>query len=116
MSESNEKVSSNTSQIGELFSSLLPGLLASEAFKDLNFVVNCEIDGEQRGDRFEPKVNVKVQIGRDMDKVLKRMELESQMASSSFERQSKQVEQLVKNLTAASTLEATMKSKPENEN
>lgn len=71
----NKKVDNNL-----LLTSLLPALVTGFAeAKDINFVLECDVEGEQRGDKFEPKVKIHLQLGRDMDKVLARIGLESRI-------------------------------------
>lgn len=77
-------MSTENSDTAKLFSTLLP-LVASDAFKDLSFHINCDIEGEQRGDRFEPKVKVNIQIARDMDKVLTKTALDAKIRKEEFE-------------------------------
>lgn len=79
-----EQTKSTSNPVAELLMAMTP-LQSMDALKDLNFVVNCEIDGEQRGDRFEPKVSIKFQIARDMDKVLARMALGAKIEKDKFD-------------------------------
>lgn len=80
-----EKATNNDNQLNQFFTSLLPGLFMSDLLKDLNFVVNCEIEGEQRGERFEPKVKVNIHVARDMDKVISRKMVDAKIRKEEFE-------------------------------
>lgn len=66
--------SNKSTSINEVSNFINPLVIASslgDVLKELDFVVNCDIEGNVERDHFEPKIKISFKVARSMESVLK---------------------------------------------